>query len=113
MESLYMGCVSYTTRFFPDGRIEKKAFKQAQFAAREQVQTIAARYEKTGWKEAVGSSGTARSIAEVLVKNGQVPRGITAAGLEWLKDRLLPAGDFRKRALAGLREDRVPVVAGG
>src|SRR5450432_2638202 len=29
MESLYMGCVSFTTRFFPDGRIEKKALKQA------------------------------------------------------------------------------------
>jgi len=113
MESLYMGCVSYTTRFFPDGKIEKKAFKQAQFAAREQVQTIATRFEKTGWKEAVGSSGTARSIAEVLVKNGQAPRGITAGGLEWLKDQLIAAGDFRKLSLEGLREDRIPVVAGG
>src|SRR5512142_1102705 len=113
MESLYMGCVSYTARFFPEGRIEKKSFKQAQFAAREQVQAIAARFEKTGWKEAVGSSGTARSIAEVLAKNGQADRGITAAGLDWLKDQLIAAGDFRKLALEGLREDRVPVVAGG
>ncbi len=113
MESLYMGCVSYTARFFPDGRIEKKGLKQAQFAAREQVQTIAARFEKTGWKEAVGSSGTARSIAEVLAKNGQAPRGITAAGLEWLREQLVAAGDFRKISLEGLREERVPVVAGG
>jgi exopolyphosphatase/guanosine-5'-triphosphate,3'-diphosphate pyrophosphatase len=113
MESLYMGCVSFTARFFPEGRIDKKAYKQAQFAAREQVQAIAARFEKTGWKEAVGSSGTARSIAEVLVKNGQAARGITAAGLEWLKDQLIAAGDFRKLSLEGLREDRVPVVAGG
>jgi exopolyphosphatase/guanosine-5'-triphosphate,3'-diphosphate pyrophosphatase len=113
MESLYMGCVSYTTRYFPEGRIEKKAFKQAQFAAREQVQAIATRFEKTGWKEAIGSSGTARSIAEVLVKNGQAARGITAAGLEWLKDQLIAAGEFRKLSLEGLREDRIPVVAGG
>src|SRR5258706_10286789 len=112
MESLYMGCVSFTERYFPEGRIEKKAFKQAELAAREQVQTIAARYEKEGWKEAVGSSGTARSIAEVLLKNGQSERGITARGLEWLRDELLAAGDLRKLALAGLREDRVPVVAG-
>ncbi|HSN22322.1 MAG TPA: exopolyphosphatase [Usitatibacter sp.] len=113
MESLYMGCVSYTARYFPEGRIEKKAFRQAQFAAREQVQAIATRFEKTGWKEAIGSSGTARSIAEVLVKNGRSPRAITAEGLEWLKDQLVAAGDFRKLSLAGLREDRVPVVAGG
>jgi exopolyphosphatase/guanosine-5'-triphosphate,3'-diphosphate pyrophosphatase len=113
MESLYMGCVSFTARYFPDGRIEKKAFKQAQFAAREQVQAIATRFEKTGWKEAIGSSGTARSIAEVLVKNGQAAQGITASGLEWLKDQLVAAGEFRKLSLEGLREDRVPVVAGG
>ncbi|HEY4998789.1 MAG TPA: Ppx/GppA phosphatase family protein, partial [Usitatibacter sp.] len=113
MESLYMGCVSFTARYFPDGRIEKKALKQAELAARAQVQTIAARYEKEGWKEVVGSSGTARSIAEILAKNGQAERGITAGGLAWLREELLAAGDLRKISLAGLREDRVPVVAGG
>ena len=113
MESLYMGCVSYTARFFGDARIDKKSMKQAELAAREQVQTIATRYDKLGWKEAVGSSGTARSIAEILQKNGQAERGITAAGLAWLREQLIAAGDLRKLAIAGLREDRVPVVAGG
>jgi exopolyphosphatase/guanosine-5'-triphosphate,3'-diphosphate pyrophosphatase len=113
MESLYMGCVSYTSRFFPDGRIDKKGFKQAELAARGQVQTIATRFEKEGWKEAVGSSGTARSIAEILLKNGQAERGITATGLAWLREQLLATGDVRKLSLAGLRDDRIPVVAGG
>ena len=113
MESLYMGCVSYTARFFPEGRIEKKAFKLAELAAREQVQTIATRFEKTGWREAVASSGTARSIAEVLQQNGKADEGINASGLAWLKEELLAAGELRKLSLAGLREDRVPVVAGG
>jgi exopolyphosphatase/guanosine-5'-triphosphate,3'-diphosphate pyrophosphatase len=113
MDSLYMGCVSYTARYFPEGRVEKKAFKQAELAAREQIQTLAARFEKEGWKEAVASSGTARSIAEILAKNGQAEHGITASGLAWLRDSLIAAGDLRKVALAGLREDRIPVVAGG
>ncbi len=113
MESLYMGCVSYTERFFPEGRIEKKALKRAELAAREQVQAIAARFEKTGWREVVGSSGTARSIAEILHQNGQVESGITAAGLAWLREELLAAGELRKLSLEGLREDRIPVVAGG
>src|SRR6185369_15539065 len=34
VESLYMGCVSYSTRYFPGGRIEKKGMKQAELAAR-------------------------------------------------------------------------------
>ena len=112
-ESLYMGCVSYTGRFFGDGRIDKKSLKQAELAAREQVQTIAARYQREGWKEAVGSSGTARSIAEILQKNGQSDGHITAAGLDWLREQLIAAGELRKLTLLGLREERIPVVAGG
>jgi exopolyphosphatase/guanosine-5'-triphosphate,3'-diphosphate pyrophosphatase len=113
MDSLYMGCVSWSGRFFPEGRIEKKAFKRAELAAREQVQTLSARFGKLGWKEAVGSSGTARSIAEILLRNGQAERGINAPGLEWLREHLIEAGDFRKLDFPGLREDRIPVVTGG
>ncbi|HYC35242.1 MAG TPA: exopolyphosphatase [Usitatibacter sp.] len=113
MESLYMGCVSYTDRFFSDGRIDKKALKRAELAAREQVQTLAARFQREGWKEAVGSSGTARSIADVLQKNNLASGGITAGGLTWLREQLLIAGELRKLSLIGLREDRIPVVAGG
>jgi len=113
VESLYMGCVSYTERFFPGGKLDKKAMKNAELAARELVQTIADRFDTLGWKEAVGSSGTARSLAEVMQKNGVAERGITAAGLEWLREELLSAGDLKKLALAGLREERVPVIAGG
>src|SRR6185436_1766815 len=113
VESLYMGCVSFTTRYFPDGKIDKKAMKAAELAARGQVQTIAARFEKTGWREAVGSSGTARSLAEILLKNGQAERGINAEGLDWLKEALVAAGDLKKVSLQGLREDRIPVIAGG
>ena len=113
MESLYMGCVSYTSRFFPGGKVDKKAMKNAELAARELVQTIAERFEALGWDEAVGSSGTARSLAEVMEKNGVSDQGITAAGLEWLREELLSAGDFRKLSLEGLKEDRIPVIAGG
>ena len=34
LESLYMGCVSYTQRFFPDGKITKANLKHAELAAR-------------------------------------------------------------------------------
>jgi exopolyphosphatase/guanosine-5'-triphosphate,3'-diphosphate pyrophosphatase len=48
-----------------------------------------------------------------MAKNGVADNGITAAGLEWLREELLSAGDLRKLSLEGLREDRVPVIAGG
>jgi exopolyphosphatase / guanosine-5'-triphosphate,3'-diphosphate pyrophosphatase len=113
MDSLYMGCVSYTTRFFGDGRIDKKAMKQAELAAREQVQTLAARFQREGWREAVGSSGTARSIAEVLQRNGKSDGHLVASGIAWLRDELIAAGELRRISIPGLREDRIPVVAGG
>ncbi|HET9578445.1 MAG TPA: exopolyphosphatase [Usitatibacter sp.] len=113
MESLYMGCVSFTGRFFGDGRIDKKSFRQAELAAREQVQTLATRFAREGWSEVVGSSGTARSIAEILQRNGLSDGHIGAAGISWLREELIAAGELRKLAIPGLREDRIPVVAGG
>src|SRR5476649_2392185 len=80
MDSLYMGCVSYSLKYFPDGLIEKSAFKQAELAARSELQTIVRDYRKLGWAEAVGSSGTARSIAAVLEANAWAEHGISAAG---------------------------------
>ena len=113
MESLYMGCVCYTRRYFPEGRIDKKSMRAAELAAREQVQTIVSRFEKTGWREAVGSSGSARSLSEAMVASGIAERGITADGLEWLREQALSAGDIRKLDLPGLREERLPVFPGG
>jgi exopolyphosphatase / guanosine-5'-triphosphate,3'-diphosphate pyrophosphatase len=39
--------------------------------------------------------------------------GITPKGMAWIKDKMLSAGDVRKFDLAGLRDDRKPVFAGG
>ncbi|MGE0357910.1 MAG: exopolyphosphatase [Burkholderiales bacterium] len=113
MESLYMGCVSWTRRYFPEGRIDKKSMKAAELAARVQLQTIVSRFEKEGWREAVASSGSARSISEAIVASGRAERGITAEGLEWLREEALSAGEVRKLAIPGLREERLPVFAGG
>ncbi|MCE1242471.1 MAG: exopolyphosphatase [Oryzomicrobium sp.] len=116
MESLYMGCVSYTGRFFPDGRIDKKRFREAEVAAGKEIQTIAHDYLRQGWKEAVGSSGSARAIADVLELNGLNPGGaigITRAGMERMKALLIKAGSLEALDLEGLKSDRLPVIPGG
>jgi exopolyphosphatase/guanosine-5'-triphosphate,3'-diphosphate pyrophosphatase len=113
MESLYMGCVSWTARYFPDGRIDKKSLKAAELAAREKVQPIVAAFEKVGWREAVGSSGTARALSEAMVASGVAENGITAEGLVWLREQALEAGDLRKLSLPGMKDERLPVFPGG
>lgn len=116
LESLYMGCVTYTMRYFPGGRIVKKSMKEAELAARKELQAIVHAYQSAGWDEAVGSSGTAKAIVDLIELNGLNPgggTGITREGLERLRGALYEAGDAAKLKLEGLRPDRVPVLPGG
>ncbi|GAB4121418.1 MAG: exopolyphosphatase [Sideroxydans sp.] len=113
LESLYMGCVSFSTRFFPDGRISKSSLKQAELAAEAELETIAAAYKRSGWDVALGSSGTARVISDMLEQNGYSEGGITLAGLEKLRAQLLKAGDVGQLRLPGLKAERIPVLPGG
>jgi exopolyphosphatase / guanosine-5'-triphosphate,3'-diphosphate pyrophosphatase len=112
LESLYMGCISYSCRFFPDGKITRHNLEQAELAARNELQTIVADY-KGQWQKAIGSSGTAKAIAEILEMNGFSRNGITRDGLDALRAHLLKVGDVQKLGLLGLRPDRVPAIAGG
>ena len=120
MESLFMGCVSYSLRFFPDGKVDKKRFQEAEVAAAREIQGIAQDFRKQGWTEAVASSGTARAIADLLECNNLNPSdldihgGITREGLDRLKIMIIQAGSVSKLKLAaGIRTDRIPVFPGG
>jgi exopolyphosphatase/guanosine-5'-triphosphate,3'-diphosphate pyrophosphatase len=117
LESLYMGCVSYSLRFFPDGKITKGAMRRAELAARSEVQAIAAEFSGIHWQDAFGSSGTARALGEIIKLNNFGDGGntgdITPEGLGCFRDHLLKVGDIKKLEIAGLRTDRAPVIPGG
>ena len=44
LESLYMGCVSYSERYFPNGGVDKKRLREAQLAARIEIEQMAKRF---------------------------------------------------------------------
>jgi exopolyphosphatase/guanosine-5'-triphosphate,3'-diphosphate pyrophosphatase len=113
LESKYMGCVSYSLRYFPDGRIGKAEMKQAEIAARNELQSIVSSFSRKHWHEAVGSSGTARALGEIMQLNGLSDGDITPKGLSELRARLIKSGDFSHLDLVGLRADRIPVLPGG
>ena len=116
LDSLYMGCVSYTLRYFPDGKVDKKRLREAQAAAAKEVELIAHPYMHLGWKEAVGSSGTARAIADLLEQNQLNPgnvTGITRIGLEKLATTLIKTGSVYAFNVPGAHADRLPVLPGG
>ena len=124
LESLYIGCVSFSQQYFPGGLVDAYSFKQAQMAARREIQVISSQFRKAGWKQAIGSSGTARAIAELIAQNGfdgaphDLPVGglggvITREGLEQLKKSLINSEYIDNSNLLGLKNDRKPVLPGG
>ena len=119
LESLYIGCVSHSMRFFPKGNIDAHEFKEAELAARREIQVISGAYLNSGWKQAIGSSGTARALAELIAANdlnGRVNDTgglITREGLKALKKHLLKYEHVNQVELIGLKDDRRSVWPGG
>lgn len=113
-ESLQMGCVATTKRFFGDGRINRKRWREAQLEMAAEFQQFSLLYRQLGWKETFGSSGTIKAIGEIcealkLARGGMV----TDSALEALAERLLQVEDLASIRLAGLSNERQPVIAGG
>ncbi|HOI54813.1 MAG TPA: FtsX-like permease family protein, partial [Phycisphaerae bacterium] len=112
-ESLHMGCVNFSQRFFAGGALGKAALKTAEMAARVEVERIGRKFSRANWQQAIGSSGTARALRDLLEQNGWSTRGITADGLARLRAQVAKAGHVDALQLAGLARDRRPVIAGG
>ncbi len=111
--SLYMGCVAFSLRFFPGGRVRAGAMERAGIAARLELQSIERRYRALGWHDCIGSSGTVLHVAALLRDNGFAGDEITLEGLRRLRGALLEAGHLEALRLAGLQADRLPVLPGG
>ncbi|MCW5618346.1 MAG: exopolyphosphatase [Nitrosomonas sp.] len=113
MDSLYMGCVNMSQRFFDDGKIKAKKISKSVLYARQELESIEATYKKTGWDLALGTSGTITAIRDVVQAQGWCENGITAGALSKLVDTLITIGDSKAIAFEGLSEHRKPVFASG
>ncbi|HSS71907.1 MAG TPA: Ppx/GppA phosphatase family protein [Casimicrobiaceae bacterium] len=113
LESLKIGCVGMTQRYFPQGRLTEEAFAAAETAARVEIEAIARQFGPSHWREAYASSGTAAALAEILEQNGFSGGGITPAGLARLRKRMIAARHIARVSLRALKIERAPVLAGG
>jgi exopolyphosphatase / guanosine-5'-triphosphate,3'-diphosphate pyrophosphatase len=112
LDSLYMGCVSYTERFFGNGALSAGAFRKAEIAAGLELSSVQEQYRRVAWQRATGSSGTALAIYSVLRANRWADR-ITLAGLDKLKAAMIEQGRTQQLSLKGLEPDRAAVFPGG
>ncbi len=112
-ESFQIGSVSLSMKYFGDGRFTEAAFRAAQVAAGAELEEALEPFAAKHWKEALGSSGTMGAVSQVLLANRITDGRVTPDALRWLIEQCLRAGRVDKLALAGIKEDRRAVIAGG
>ncbi len=112
-ESFQVGCVSLSMRYFQDGRYTRAAFRAAQVAAGAELEEALVPFSHQHWREALGSSGTAGAVSDVLRASGKTDGRITPEGLRWLIERCIDAGQMEKLELPGLKPERRAVIGGG
>jgi exopolyphosphatase / guanosine-5'-triphosphate,3'-diphosphate pyrophosphatase len=112
-ESFQVGCVSLSMRYFADGRYTRAAFRAAQVAAGAELEEALVPFSRRHWREALGSSGTAGAVADVLKASGKTDGRITAEGLRWLIERCIECGQIDKLDIPGMKPERRAVIPGG
>jgi len=112
-ESLNMGCVTVNERFFKDGQLSKTAFAAAVLFAQQHLEPFQKKFQRTNWHQAIGASGSLRSIAKVLQAKNWSNNGITKEGLELLVARICQCTHVNELNLPELDAERLPVFTGG
>ena len=113
LESLHLGCVSMTERFFPAGHISKEGFANARTAAQLELRPVKAFFRGVDNVEAIGASGTIRATEAVARELGVSESGLTLEQVEQLIAKVLEFESTDELALKGLSERRAQVWPGG
>jgi exopolyphosphatase/guanosine-5'-triphosphate,3'-diphosphate pyrophosphatase len=106
-----MGCVSFSRRFFADGKITSKRLEHARAAAFQELEPVTQHYLRMGWQEVVGTSGTIRSVDDLSRALGLNQDWLSRQSFALIDEYLLKRRFAHK--LDHVSEQRMPVFAGG
>ncbi|WHP46598.1 exopolyphosphatase [Mannheimia bovis] len=112
-ESRHMGCVSFAKRFFPKGELTIELFDSAYQLAMEKIEDLMWEYQELGWEHALGSSGTIKTVHQVLIANGYRDGLITEPRLQKMIDLCLEFKSLHDIKMRGLLEERADVLVPG
>lgn len=112
-ESLKMGCVGVSQKFFRGGKLTRRRFDKARVAARLEIEPVRNRFLRHQPLRVIGASGTIRAALSVLTEIAEEQTDITVKGLEDLIGRCIDAGHVDRLRLPGLSPQRTPVFPGG
>lgn len=112
-ESLQAGCVASTRRFFANGKLSRKRWKDALTEVHAEFQQFSGTFRALGWQETLGASGTIKAIGEICVAMKLTKGAVTAEALVQVRERLLQADRVADIDLPSLSDERKPIIAGG
>jgi exopolyphosphatase/guanosine-5'-triphosphate,3'-diphosphate pyrophosphatase len=112
-ESFGIGSVSLSMRYFGDGLFTEERFRAAQIAAGAEFEEALETFSRRHWSEALGSSGTAGAVSQILAAAGISDGAITPEGLAWCIRACVQAGRVDALELPGLKPERRAVLGGG
>jgi exopolyphosphatase/guanosine-5'-triphosphate,3'-diphosphate pyrophosphatase len=113
VESFSVGTVKQSLSFFVAGRISAASFEAAILSVRSRFEDAAPPYHPQNWRNAYGSSGTIRTIADIIARKGLGDGRVTPASLDALRQCFIDFGNVAKIDMPGLRPDRAGTIIGG
>lgn len=113
LESINMGCVSYTNNFISNKKITSADIKRASVEAQVELRPIARSYNDEGFDEITGCSGTIKAVARMLEELNLTDGDITRDGVRELIKVISNAGTIDKLQLQSISSDRSAVICGG
>ena len=111
--SVAVGCITVSSRFFPDGVLSQDRFLQARTWAYEQFQCARSLFKDDRWDHIYGSAGTVSAVANIGQAMALGDGCVTPTLLLKIAERLLQMRDFSQIRLPGLKENRREVIVGG
>jgi exopolyphosphatase/guanosine-5'-triphosphate,3'-diphosphate pyrophosphatase len=119
--SLKLGAIRLTQRFFSKGVFERKSIKECREYVAGMLSPIVRDVHKNGYEFAVGSSGTLLTVARVISQKSKPPVGAGLNGLVISRTQMLSALNEillartvkNVAAIPGVGIDRADIIVGG
>tara|TARA_R110002126_G_scaffold42002_8_gene121821 strand:- start:1265 stop:2755 length:1491 start_codon:yes stop_codon:yes gene_type:complete len=113
LSSRNMGCVSYGQSHFAQGKISPRRFERAILQAEQELEPIVSSFRNAGWQQAVGTSGTVKTIKDVIAGLGWNSNSLRLNDLTALKRHVLQFQHASELDLSGLTDDRKLLLCPG
>jgi len=113
LRSFPMGCVAFTSRFFPQRKIKQSYIENATEAAQSIIKSSSLGDIWDGWEVCIGSSGTLKALVALsALKEDDMPY-LDVASMAKIELKLLAFNHLDDIRLEGLRPDRGEVLPAG